>query len=179
VKKQFCHTINHLGPKEKIIFLSRKIFGTDICNSTGYHGGRFRLEETDTEFVFTLDPCGSGGRLVRFGSYKPIPWIRKKGERIEKAVICSASQLLPMPEILFVKIFPFFVNHFTQRKPHHQGKTKASHSWSFSMNDVPYFCCQCGMIHEQCSNKGIRIYPPTGKTKRCIWRIDKNLLGAL
>jgi hypothetical protein len=178
VQKQFCDLFTHMEPKDRVIFLSRRIFGTDICNGSGYNKGKFYITETDDEVIFTLDPCGSGGRLIRSGAYAAMPWLKNQRELIEKAIICNASRYLPLPEMLFSKLFPYIVNHFTQRKPYNQRKTRKNHSWSFSMSDVPFFCCQCGILHEQFNGNGIRIYPPTGKDNKCIWKIDKHPIGA-
>jgi hypothetical protein len=179
VRNQLIKKICGLSVKGKIRFLSQKIFGADACNQTGYHKGQFHMTETDSEFVFTLNPCGSGGRLIRSGAYSPMPYLKKKRETIEKAIICWASRQLPVPEGIFKLLFPYIVNHFTQRKPFGQGKTQKAHLWSFSMTNVPYFCCQCGMLYEQFKNKGLSIKPPMGKEKKCIWRIDKHFLEKL
>lgn len=37
----------------------------EIAKTWNYHCADFRLHEEDDRFVFTLDPCGSGGRLLR------------------------------------------------------------------------------------------------------------------
>lgn len=37
----------------------------EIARTWNYHCADFRLHEEDERFVFTLDPCGSGGRLLR------------------------------------------------------------------------------------------------------------------
>lgn len=37
----------------------------EIARTWNYHCADFRLHEEDDRFVFTLDPCGSGGRLLR------------------------------------------------------------------------------------------------------------------
>ncbi len=41
------------------------------CGGAGEHPGAFRVEEDDEKFTFFMDPCGSGGRLLRKGSYGP------------------------------------------------------------------------------------------------------------
>ncbi len=38
---------------------------SEIARTWNYHCADFRLHEEDDRFVFTLDPCGSGGRLFR------------------------------------------------------------------------------------------------------------------
>ncbi len=35
------------------------------------HGEPLTVEEDDEKFIFTMQPCGSGGKLVRQGSYGP------------------------------------------------------------------------------------------------------------
>lgn len=35
------------------------------------HGQRLKIEEDAEKFIFTMEPCGSGGKLVREGSYEP------------------------------------------------------------------------------------------------------------
>lgn len=37
----------------------------EVAKTWNYHCADFRLSEEDDRFVFTLDPCGSGGRLYR------------------------------------------------------------------------------------------------------------------
>lgn len=37
------------------------------------HGQKLRVEEDAEKFIFTMEPCGSGGKLVRDGSYGPPP----------------------------------------------------------------------------------------------------------
>lgn len=37
----------------------------EIAKTWNYHCANFRLHEEDDRFVFVLDPCGSGGRLLR------------------------------------------------------------------------------------------------------------------
>lgn len=34
------------------------------------HYGKWKIEEDDEKFIFTNDPCGSGGRLVDMGAYE-------------------------------------------------------------------------------------------------------------
>lgn len=58
------------------IYSSMESFATDaervfaLAQSWHYHQGAFRLEEEEDRFVFILDPCGSGGRLLREEMHK-------------------------------------------------------------------------------------------------------------
>ena len=40
------------------------------CSGTGPHPGAFTIEEDDEKFIFRMNPCGSGQRLVRRGLYE-------------------------------------------------------------------------------------------------------------
>lgn len=45
--------------------LDDEALAREIARTWNYHCADFRLHEEDERFVFTLDPCGSGGRLLR------------------------------------------------------------------------------------------------------------------
>lgn len=44
----------------------------EIALTWNYHCADFRLSEEDDRFVFTLDPCGSGGRLFRAAMWRDL-----------------------------------------------------------------------------------------------------------
>lgn len=35
------------------------------------HGVKVKIEEDSEKFIFSMEPCGSGGKLIRSGSYEP------------------------------------------------------------------------------------------------------------
>ncbi|MBW1893836.1 MAG: hypothetical protein JRF40_07110 [Deltaproteobacteria bacterium] len=158
---------------EKASFLANMIFNIDNCNRSGYHPGKFSIREDNLYIYFILNPCGSGGRLLRAGSYKPMPFIKQIQEQIENSVAYYAAHHLPLPEKLLKMIFPFTVTHFTQRKPYLQGKTKRPHTWSFNRKNIPYYCCQCGMIQEKLFESGLEIIPPKSNKDSCVWKLSK------
>jgi hypothetical protein len=63
---------------EKIASLERKeivhalaaTWRAHSCSSTGPHPGAFTITEDADKFTFTMNPCGSGQRLVRMGRYE-------------------------------------------------------------------------------------------------------------
>ncbi|RJP78240.1 MAG: hypothetical protein C4522_13275 [Desulfobacteraceae bacterium] len=173
LKPAFLETLKTMTLKQRIIFLAENGFGTDNCNRTGYHPGRFSIQESDEEIRFVLAPCGSGGRLIRAGAYEPMPPIRRFREKTESAVVNFAARHIPLPEAILKMAFPFIVTHFTQRKSYSQGKTGKSFPWSFNEKDVPYYCCQCGKISEKLGDKGLVIIPPKGEKGVCIWKLSK------
>jgi len=173
IEDQFVEHLKIMPAKEKMVFMARQIFGTDSCSGTGRHGAGFSIFETEKEIVFRLSPCGSGGRLIRSGSYGPMPRMTKVRERIENRIIISSSRFLPLPESLLERTFPIIVNLFTQRKPYGQGKTGNAHDWSFQEAGIPYYCCQCGMIADKLKQSGVHIQPPKNKKDPCTWVFDK------
>jgi hypothetical protein len=70
VYRQIVKPISSMPIREKAAFLANHIFGTDNCNGAGYYPGKFQIIETDTKIIFTLKPCGSGGRLLRYNPTK-------------------------------------------------------------------------------------------------------------
>lgn len=58
------------------LYNSMESFKTDaervsaLAQNWHYHQGKFRIEEEEERFTFILDPCGSGGRLLREETYK-------------------------------------------------------------------------------------------------------------
>src|SRR6056297_3254722 len=132
VSDQLIKPLANLTLKDKTEFLATRILGTDTCSGTGYIPGRFSITETDTEIVFRLNPCGSGGRLIRAGSYEPMPFYRKWRESLETGAATFSARHLPIPAKFIEWTFPWTVNHFTQRKPHNLIRTRAAHPWSFN-----------------------------------------------
>ena len=176
IAQQFLALLKEMSARDKMIFMARKVFGVDCCNGAGRYGAGFSIVETEKMLSFRLSPCGSGGRLIRAGSYSPMPILTHMREKAENRIIVSASRRLPLPESIIEKTFPVMVNLFTQRKPFSLGKTLAGHSWSFSQSNVPYYCCQCGMIADKLKDAGINIAPPINKNDPCIWTFDKRAL---
>jgi hypothetical protein len=173
VNRQIVKPISSMPIREKTSFLANHIFGTDNCNGAGYYPGKFQINETDTKIIFTLNPCGSGGRLLRAGADKPVGNFRKWRERIETKSITFLSHHLPLPEPLVRSVFPLMVTHFTQRKPVGLKKTANPHAWSFNRSGIPYFCCQCGMVQKNLGTDHFRIIPPTHRGDACVWELKK------
>lgn len=173
VNRQIVKPIASMPIREKAAFLANHIFGTDNCNGAGYYPGKFQIKETDTKIIFTLNPCGSGGRLLRAGADKPLGNFRKWREHIETKSITFLSHHLPLPEPLVRSVFPLMVTHFTQRKPYGLGKTAAPHAWSFNQSDISYFCCQCGMLQKNIGIDLLRIAPPAHNQDSCVWELKK------
>jgi hypothetical protein len=173
LKHQVLSAMEAMPLKQKISFLAVKFFGPDNCNGTGYHPGKFFIRETDKEIRFILEPCGSGGRLIRAGAYDPLSFFKKMREKVENKAITLIAQNIPLPEAVLKMAFPLIVTHFTQRKSYSQGKTRKPFSWSFNQKGTPYYCCQCSKVSEKLGYKGLTIIPPAGKKEVCVWKLSK------
>lgn len=171
--QQLIQPMSSMSLMEKTSFLANHIFGTDTCNETGYHPGKFKITETDSDIIFTLNPCGSGGRLIKASSDKPMGKIKKWREKIETAVITFFSHRLPLPEPIVRFVFPFMVTHFTQRKPHDLITTKTAKPWAFNQAGISVFCAQCGTIQDKLGTDFLKITPPTNRKDPCIWKLSK------
>lgn len=163
--------------KDLIFFLALKIFGIDNCNQTGLPKGSFRIRETDHAIMFKLDPCGSGGRLMRAGAYKAMSRWRKGREDLVDLLFFTLCKLVPLPDSLLEWAFADTGGFVTQRKPYAQGKTAYGQSWSFGKKGMPYYCCQCGMLQEKLGNDCLEISPPRSLSSPCIWRFHKKKIS--
>ncbi len=167
--------IGALSVREQVEFLATKIFGIDNCYETGLPKGKFSVAETDEAIVFKLDPCGSGGRLLRSGAYKPLGRWRKWREGFFTAFLLRFNRLFSMPESLMKQSFADTGGFVTQRKAYGQGRAKRVHSWSFEEAETPYYCCQCGMLQQKLGKSCLKIQPPENAGSACIWTINKRL----
>ena len=176
VKEQIFLRTTNMTAREKVVFLATMIFGTDNCNGSGYHKGKFSVQETKGEIRFILNPCGSGGRLLRSGCYDRMGSVQKYREKIENLIVNFSARKLPLSETVLKIVFPWVVTHFTQRKSYSQGKIKGAYSWSFGKKGTPYYCCQCGKIAEKLKGTGVQIDFPQSRRDPCVWKIEKTFL---
>ena len=172
VKEQLTEKISSLSVREKIIFLAGKVFGTDSCYGTGMPRSKFNISEDDTAIIFTLSPCGSGGRLIRGGAYKPLTFLKKIRESVENKILMYIARL-PIPDSIASMGILRDRRILYAEKTTYQGCTKNEYPWSFGKKDIPYFCCQCGMLASKTLNGCIDINYPKKKNDPCIWKIKK------
>jgi len=56
--------------RREIVLALAATWRAHSCSGTGPHPGAFTITEDDEKFTFTMNPCGSGQRLVRMGRYE-------------------------------------------------------------------------------------------------------------
>jgi hypothetical protein len=174
VAAQIISKVEIMSVREKLEFLALRIFGVDIIHGSGYPKGKFTIEETDNSILFTLDPCGSGGRMLRGGAYEPMSRRQKWIEALVNSFSKNASRLLPD---CFVRwSLPLGAVLIMDRKPYGQGRTKSSSTWSFGRQNMPYYCCLCGKLQEKIPPPRLEIVPPETKYSPCTWRIEKDYM---
>jgi hypothetical protein len=174
IADQIIARVETMSPREKLEFLALNIFGVDIVHGSGYPKGAFTFEETDNSIVFTLDPCGSGGRILRAGAYEPMTWQQRWIEGLVNFFSKHASRLLP--DLMVKWSLPMGSVLIMDRKPYAQGRTKRAHAWSFEKQNIPYYCCLCGILQDKLDAPCLEIHPPESKKSPCIWKIHKNYL---
>ena len=172
VKNQIVSKIESLPPREKVQFLATQIFGVDNCYRTGIPKGKFTISETESAIIFELNPCGSGGRLFRDGAYEPFTRLQKWREGAENSLTRISRKF--MPDAVMEWALPIAGAYIMDRKPYGQGTTKKGYSWSFGKENLPYYCCQCGMLQEKVGKGCLEIHPPESKDAPCVWKIEKN-----
>ncbi len=173
VVKPLLNNLDNLSTRDIVLFLALKIFGVDNCHQTGLPKGKFTIEETDNSIIFKLNPCGSGGRLLKGGAYKPMSsWQKWRESRVDSLFI-NTCRFFPLSDRVLKWSFSDTGGYVTQRKPYGQGKTKSMQAWSFGKKNIPYYCCQCGMLNKKLTKACLEISPPEDENAPCIWRIKK------
>lgn len=176
-RRQFFDAASAEVPPHLAVIMLATSWRAHSCFEAGEHPGKFTVSEDEEKFTFTLNPCGSGGRLVRARVYEKMSGIGKIKERIENELIEKVCRYFKLPEGPLEFMFPVFVNHFTQRKPFGQKRVGPPHEWTFDQPGIPAFCCQCGMVHEKFCKSGLVITPPDKTDDKCVWRISKQFLA--
>jgi hypothetical protein len=171
IVNQIISKTQSLSPRDTVELLAVKIFGVDNVQGSGFPKGQFTIEESDTSIVFTLDPCGSGGRMLRGGAYEPLGPRQRWLEALVNSVSKCASKFLP--DFLVKLTLPLGSVYIMDRKPYSQGRAKRANTWSFGKQDIPYYCCLCGKIQEKLGDSCLEICPPETKNSPCLWKIDK------
>ena len=172
VRAQLVEPLGPMPPAETAAFLAQRVFGVDACNGTGSPRAAFSMTEEDADFVYLLDPCGSGGRLLRGGAYAPRTRWRRWREDGRSALVRRAARLLPDPVI--ERAMDVAGLSLMSQKPHGQGRTRRAYPWSFDRAGVPYYCCQCGMLHRTLGARCLDIRPPREPRAPCVWRVRKH-----
>jgi hypothetical protein len=162
-----------LGRREVLHFIVGNFFLADLSGGAGYPPARFSVSEDADSVTVILDPCGSGGELIRHNSYSPLGAMKKALESMENNAM-RLTVKLPLPRGLLQFAMPYTIDFLCEmRRPVGMGMTTASHAWSGHRKGMPYYCCLCTAFLEQAGADWLQVYPPEGRRQPCVWRASK------
>jgi hypothetical protein len=173
VKEQMVSIMEVLPRREALRSIIHNFFLADTCGGVGYPPARFEVREDEYGVTVLLNPCGSGGKLLRHGTYEPPSEIRRSVERFQVELMGMAVKF-PLAEALLVSAMPYSVDFFTEiRKPEGMGRTERAYDWSGGRRSVPYYCTFCTSCVQLSGVDWLEVIPPGGRREPCVWRARK------
>lgn len=173
IERQVLSPLEGLDRREALRLIIRDFFLADLSGGAGYPPARFSVGEDAGGVTVTLDPCGSGGKLIRRKAYRPLGAAKKAEERVEIMAMRLAMKL-PLPRSLLESAMPFTVDYFCEtRRPAGMGTTTRAYDWSGGRAGLPYYCCLCTAFLEQAGADWLQVFPPGGRREPCVWRARK------
>ncbi|MDT8273098.1 MAG: hypothetical protein RRA35_07870, partial [Desulfomonilia bacterium] len=173
VKEQIVAQNDNLAPPLALTFLVRNLFLADTCGGAGLKPAKIRISEDSDSLRIFLDPCNSGGKLLRQGAYDGSKSSVIVRERCENILLRSAMRF-PLPQQLLEKTMPFAISYFTEtRRPLGLHMTQRAYEWSGGKSGVPYYCCICTSSVRQADCRWLSVTPPKDGHQPCVWHVDK------
>jgi hypothetical protein len=173
VRQQIVDVLEGLQRRDALAFIIRNIFLADTCGGAGMPAARFSIEEGESEVRIILDPCASGGKLIRRRAYEPLKASTKFRERLENRLM-KLSLKVPLPRRLLEFAFPIVIDYLYEfRKPAGMGMTHRAYPWTSGHNSLPYYCCFCKVFLKEANCDWLEVTPPAGIKEPCIWRARK------
>jgi hypothetical protein len=173
VREQITAHIEKLQRQDALAFIIRNIFLADTCGGAGMPAPRLSIEEGESEVRIILDPCASGGKLIRRRAYEPLKASTEFRERIENRLM-KLSLKIPLPRRLLEFTIPIMFDYISEfRRPVGMGMTRKAHPWSSGRSSLPSYCCFCKVFLEEANCNWLQVTPPAGLKDPCIWRARK------
>jgi hypothetical protein len=174
VKGQIVSPLDGLDRRETLRYIIFNFFLADLSGGGSYPRGRFSVSEDADGVTITLDPCGSGGKLLRHNAYRPLNPGKKALEKMEVMSMRLATKL-PLPLSLQRFSIPFTLDYFCEmRRPAGMGTTGRAYDWSGGRKGMPYYCCICTSFTREAGVDWLRVHPPEGRREPCVWRAAKS-----
>jgi len=159
--------------REALRFIIHNFFLADLSGGAGFPPARFSVSEDAGSVTVLLDPCGSGGKLLRHDSYKPLGSAKRALESMENKTM-QAVVKLPLPRSLLSLAMPYTIDFLCEmRRPAGMGVTSSRHTWSGHRKGMPYYCCLCTAFLEAAGIDWLQVHPPQGRRQPCVWRAAK------
>jgi hypothetical protein len=173
VRQQIVDVLEGLQRRDALAFIIQNIFLADTCGGAGMPASRFSIEEGESEIRIILDPCASGGKLIRRRAYEPLKASTKFRERLENRLM-KLSLKVPLPRRLLEFALPIVIDYLSEfRKPEGMGMTHRAYPWTSGRSSLPYYCCFCKVFLKEANCDWLEVTPPAGIKEPCIWRARK------
>jgi hypothetical protein len=173
VREQIMSRISGLQRRDALAFIIRNIFLADTCGGAGMPAPRISIEEGESEVHIILDPCASGGKLIRRRAYEPLKASTKFRESLENRLM-KLSLKIPLPRRLLELALPIVIDYLSEyRRPEGMGMTHKTHPWSSVRSSLPFYCCFCKVFLKEANCDWLEVTPPAGLNEPCIWRARK------
>ena len=173
IKPQIVEPIESYPRREMLRFIISKLFLADACGGAGFPAPSININEDDDSLTVRLDPCSSGGKLLRGGAYNCNSGYRLLREQLENRLLRLATAL-PLPRRLMEMSLPLAVTYLTEtRKPVGLQVTRQAYEWSGGRTGLPYYCCLCTAFVHLSGKPWIEVHPPVREKEPCIWLIMK------
>lgn len=157
-----------------IELLVTDFFLAGTCGGSGHPPARVRIEEDTRELRVILDPCPSGGKLLRRRSFERAPAGRRVREKAENALIHPAARMRLPRRIMWpatLKVVDYIAE---TRKPEGLGVTLEAHDWAGGRAGLPYYCALCTGLLGMSGCEWLEVSPPSGRKDPCVWSARKN-----
>ncbi len=121
----------------------------------------------------TLDPCGSGGKLLRRRACEPGGHGGNAREAVENRLLRAAVKV-PLPRSLMERAVPVIADYLAEtRKPRGVGVTERGYQWAGGRPGLPYYCALCTSSVEESGCGWLEVIPPADRKSPCTWRARK------
>jgi len=172
-KRQIASQLEGMDRRETLRFIVHNFFLADLCGGGSHPRGKFSVSEDPDGVTIILDPCGSGGKLLRHDAYRPMSPLKRALEKMEVTSMRLATKL-PLPLSLQKSSIPFTLDYFCEtRRPAGMGTTSRAYDWSGNRAGMPYYCCLCTSFMKEAGADWLQVYPPQERRDPCVWRALK------
>jgi len=162
-----------LERREALRFIIHNFFLADLSGGAGFPPAKFKVTEDSGGVTVILDPCGSGGKLLRHGTYRSLGRTKRAAESLENRAM-QLTVKLPLPRRLLRFAMPYAIDFLCEmRRPEGMGATSRAHVWSGRRKGMPYYCCLCTSFLEKAGEEWLRVHPPEERRQPCVWRAAK------
>ena len=173
VREQLVSVVERFTPREALAFIVRNLFLADTCGGAGFPPARLEITEDRSKVEVTLDPCGSGGKLLRRRAYEPGGRVGNAREAVENQLLGAAVKV-PLPHSLMERAVPVIADYLAEpRKPEGAGMTERGYRWSGGRPGLPYYCAFCTAFLEESGCGWLEVIPPADRKGPCTWRARK------